>query len=375
MDARDYATLRDTLLEMLPLLPGNPRIVYNLACANAKLGDSTAALAGLKSLAAMGLFYDIAADEDLASVRTSPGFGAIVRQMAENRKPVTRASLVFAPPGADLIPEDLAYDPRTRRFFISSVRRGTVLTSDGSQFAEAPWSVLALRVDSQRRLLWASTGWTPYCERCREADRDRTALLAFELDSGSLRQRIDSPVTGLLGDMTIGRGGELYVSEGMNGAVLRLPAGGSRFERLDQAGEFPSPQTPALSADEKTLYIPDYVRGIAAMSLSDHSVKWLQPAGDLALSGIDGLYLYRSFFLAVQNGTTPPRIVRFSLDLRTQEILEASTPWLGEPTHGTIVGGEFFFLADTGWNAWDEKGRKKPGAAPVRSSIRKFTLP
>ena len=62
----------------------------------------------------------------------------------------------------------------------------------------------------------------------------------------------------------------------------------------------------------------------------------------------------------MQNGTTPPRIVRFSLDLRTQEILEANTPWLGEPTHGTIAGGEFYFLANTGWGSYDEKAGRSP---------------
>jgi hypothetical protein len=75
------------------------------------------------------------------------------------------------------------------------------------------------------------------------------------------------------------------------------------------------------------------VRGIAAITLSTGAVTWLQPADDIALKGIDGLYVYRDSFLAVQNGTTPPRIIRFSLDLRKQEVLEANTPELGEPTH------------------------------------------
>jgi hypothetical protein len=370
LDARDYTALRTALTELQPLLPGNPRVAYSLACANAKVGNGAAALDSLRRLAGMGLVYDVAADDDFASLRTSPEFIALVSRMAENRKPVARASLVLDLPGADLIPEDIAFDLLSRRFFVCSVRRGIVLTGDGKPFAVAPWSILALRIDPGRHLLWAATGWTPYCERCSASDKDKTALLAFDLDTGTPRRRIDSPVKGLLGDMTISREGDLYVSEGLNGALLRLRSGSDRLERLDTAGEFPSPQTPALSADEKTLYIPDYVRGIAAMSLSDRSVQWLQPAANLALSGIDGLYLCRGSFIAVQNGTTPPRIVRFSLDLQQQEILVANTPWLGEPTHGTVVDDEFFFLANTGWELWEDNGRKKPRAAPARSSIR-----
>jgi len=37
------------------------------------------------------------------------------------------------------------------------------------------------------------------------------------------------------------------------------------LERLDTEGEFASPQQPALSADGKTLFVADYLRGIGAL--------------------------------------------------------------------------------------------------------------
>ena len=201
------------------------------------------------------------------------------RKLPDNKKPVSHSSPAFALAEPDLIPEDIAYDPKTRRFFVSSVRKSKIIRIDGEanarDFANADWPVLALRVDSRRRILWAATGWVAQCERCKDADKDKTSLLAFDLDSGALKQRIESPVPGLLGDMTISRAGEIYVSEGIHGAVLRLRPGAKKLERLDVPGEFPSPQTPALSKDEKTLYVPDYVRGIAAITLSTGAVAWL----------------------------------------------------------------------------------------------------
>jgi hypothetical protein len=146
------------------------------------------------------------------------------------------------------------------------------------------------------------------------------------------------------------------------------------MERLDAPGEFPSPQTPALSTDEQTLYVPDYLRGIAAIDLKTRAVKWLKPADGIALSGIDGLYVYNDSFIAVQNGTTPERIVRFSMDLRKQEVLEANWPDLGEPSHGTIVGDTFYFLANTGWDRYDDQGKKKTGSGPVTSTAHKIVL-
>jgi sugar lactone lactonase YvrE len=378
VQAKDYAKLRETLLALKPLMPGNPRVIYNLAVSEALLGDTPAALAELRNLSRMGLIYDFAADADFSPLRASGEFAAVVKQVGDNRQPVSHSSPAFTLGERDLIPEDIAYDPKTQRFFVSSVRQSKIVRIDGGKnqtdFAQADWPVLALRIDAGRRILWAATGWLPHCERCKDADKDHSALLAFDLDSGALKQKIDSPVPGLLGDMTISRAGEIYVSEGTNGAVLRLRLGSKRLERLDSAGEFPSPQTPALSMDEKTLYVPDYVRGIAAITLFTGAVTWLKPADNIALNGIDGLYIYGDSFLAVQNGTTPPRIVRFSLDLRKQAVLEANTPELGEPTHGTIVGDTFYFIANSGWDNYDDQGKKKAGSAPVESSVRKIVL-
>jgi hypothetical protein len=377
-EAKDYAKLRETLRELKPLLPGNPRSVYNLAASNAVLGDPLAALAGLRDLAGMGLIYDFAADQDFASLRESREFGEIIQRVDENKRPVSHSTPVFTLAERDLIPEDIAYDPKTRRFFVSSVRQSKIVSAlgatDSKDFAKTDWPVLALRVDAGRRILWAATGWLPHCEHCNKADEDKSALLAFDLDSGALRRRIESPVKGLLGDMTISRAGEIFVSEGIHGAVLRLRPGANRLERIDVPGEFPSPQTPALSSDERTLYVPDYLRGIAAIALATGRVTWLQPAEDIALSGIDGLYLYHGSFFAVQNGTTPARIIRLSLDLHKQEVLEANTAGLGEPTHGTIVGNMFYFIANSGWDQYDDQGKKKTGSAPVESTVRKIPL-
>ena len=377
IQAKDYAKLRDTLLQLKPLLPGNPTILYNLAAAEARLGNNSAALAGLRNLSRAGLIYDFAADDDFASLRSTPDFAAILRQVEANKKSVSHSIPAFTLAGPDLIPEDIAYHAKTRRFLIASVRKAKIIETDGqatSDFAKTDWPVLALRIDARRAILWAATGWLPQCEHCSAADKDRAALLAFDLDSGALRRRIESPVKGLLGDMTISRAGDLYVSEGIHGAVLRLAAGASQLQRLDPPGEFPSPQTPALSADEKTLYVPDYVRGIAAINLASRAVRWLQPADGIAASGIDGLYVSGDSFIAVQNGITPARIVRFSLDLHHQEILEANAPYLGQPTHGAIAGNTFYFLANTGWDQYDDSGKKRPEAPPVISTVRRIAL-
>ncbi len=372
--ADDCVALRSALIELAPLAPNNPRNMYQLAACNSRLGHSGAALSGLATLAAMGLVYDISADADLSSLLRSSAFQTVAARMSENTRPVTHASVAFRLAETDLLPESIAYDDRTHRWFISSVRQAKIITADGKSFAHTQWPVFALAIDSRRRLLWATIAAVPYCAACSDTTQDRSALLAFALDSGAELKRIDSPVGGLLGDMTIAANGDLYVTESVHGAVLRLPQGATSFERLDVPGEFLTPQTPALSADGKVLYVPDYVRGIAAITLDSRQLRWLRPGAHIALTGIDGLYIDHGSFIAVQNGVAPERIVRISADLQTQMVLEANWPGLGEPTHGVVIDRDFYFLANSGWGAFDQQGRKSPGAAPVESSVWRTTL-
>lgn len=372
--ARDYAKLRVILTEMRPLLPGNPQLPYALAAADAHLGQPARALAELTDLANAGLVYDFNTDADFASLRNFPGFGALLSRVERNRRPVAHATPVLVLPERDLLPEDIAYNPKTRRFLIGSVTKCKIVTADAVLFAKSDWPVMALRVDSVRQILWAATGWLPHCRQCDPGGKDKSALLAFRLDSGALIRRIDSPVKGLLGDMTISAGGDLYLSEGTYGAVLLLRLNAAAMERLDTPGEFPSPQTPALSADERMLYIPDYERGIAAMDLQTRAVRWLPPGAGMMLSSIDGFYRYGASFVAVQNGVKPERVLRLNASLTKQEILETNTPGLGEPTHGTLIGNMFYFIANTGWEAYNDDGRKKPESGPVESQIRKIAL-
>jgi len=63
---------------------------------------------------------------------------------------------------ADLIPEDLDYDPKSSQFFVTSVLQKEILTFDmkgtSQIFAHAPdeWPMMALKIDTQRRILWAT---------------------------------------------------------------------------------------------------------------------------------------------------------------------------------------------------------------------------
>jgi hypothetical protein len=106
--------------------------------------------------------------------------------------------------------------------------------------------------------------------------------------------------------------------------------------------------------------VPDHALGIARVDTRTGAVSWLTASPDIALSGIDGLYLIRGALIAIQNGTRPPRVVRLALSPDGGSVVAATvlaaSPELGEPTHGAIVDDQLWFLANSGWSRFSDDG-------------------
>jgi hypothetical protein len=152
------------------------------------------------------------------------------------------------------------------------------------------------------------------------------------------------------------------------------------LEMLVAPGTFRSPQTPALTPDDKRLLVPDYTRGIGVVDLQTKAVTLLPHPPELSLGGIDGLYLAGRTLLAVQNGTAPVRILQMPLDPTLSRILSAQTVeanWdgFGQPTHGVIAGRDFYFIANSGWDKLGDDGKLKPGAEFSAPEIRVMRIP
>jgi hypothetical protein len=109
------------------------------------------------------------------------------------------------------------------------------------------------------------------------------------------------------------------------------------------------------------------LRGIGLLDLETKQVQWLPMAGKFALSGIDGLYFSAGKLIAVQNGTSPERVVIFALDstltnIASETIIERLSETLGDPTHGVVIGADFYYIANSGWDTLDDHGTVKPDA-------------
>ena len=102
------------------------------------------------------------------------------------------------------------------------------------------------------------------------------------------------------------------------------------------------------------------------LSNASRSVSLLGAPSAVTLLGVDGLYLHRATLIGVQNGVTPPRVVRFCLDstgraVRRLEVLDRNSPAADEPTLGVIVGDSLFYVATSQWDKFADAGERVAG--------------
>jgi len=107
--------------------------------------------------------------------------------------------------------------------------------------------------------------------------------------------------------------------------------------------------------------------------VATHDVSLLEAPQGTTTLGCDGIVLDHGAIIAVQNGVSPARVMRFTLDasgtrITRAEVLDQNTAIADEPTIGTIANGEFVYVANGQWEKYDEHGRRRPEralAAPV----------
>lgn len=386
--ARDWGGWRYHLVRVREEVGYHPSLVFNLARADAALGRTEDALEWLRTFAASGLTRDVANDSTLASIRQTPGWAALAERIAANARPVSNARLAFTLPDSAFMPEGIAFDPRTRRFFLSSLRSGRILSHGEGGFAEfvpagrdGQWAVLGIAVDTLTHTLWATTYAAPYFSGYAAADSGKSAVLAYDLDTGALRRRYAPPegAAHQLGDIAVAPDGDVFVSDADEGAVYRIERGSEEMEAFAQ-DELVSPQGLAFTSDGRRVLVADYVRGIASLERETGELEWITAADSVAVSGIDGLVRVGHRLVAVQNGVAPKRVVELRMDEAERRItgwraLESATPLLTEPTHAVVVGGEVFFIADSGWDRLDPDGQLKPGMVLEPAHVLRVAVP
>jgi sugar lactone lactonase YvrE len=389
--AGDLAGARALVRRAFLAWPGQQVYIYGYAALSARLRDTAETVRALTLLADLGLSRDLAADSSFAALRQLPELQKLARRLEANTAPLARSRVAATLAQADFWPEGISHDPGRGVWYLASVRHRKVarVRPDGGtddlvkEGQDSLWAVLGVRADPASGTLWVSTAAIPQMAGYVPADSGRSGVFAFDLESGRLKARYLLPVgpaPHLLGDLVVAPNGDVYATDSDDPVIWRIPKGGSEAEEFLRHPLFRSLQGPAVEPSGRVLYVADYSHGVLRIDLESRQVTALPAPPRTTVLGIDGLAWDRGSLIGVQNGVTPPRIVRLRLDREGRrivavELLDRHLPLAAEPTIGTVWGGRYFYVANSQWDEYDDAGLLRPGARLEAPRILELRLP
>ncbi|HET6546143.1 MAG TPA: hypothetical protein VFG55_05285 [Rhodanobacteraceae bacterium] len=380
----DIEHLTWTLERLAELLPNSGDTKLALAALYAGQGEKSMTYDLLLHMQQQGFGYDLSNDARFAKVADTKVWDYVVANLKANLKPFGQGRIAFTLPRGDTLLESLAYDPKRHQFLAGSVREGRIyrVGKDGTLETfitpgadNGLWSVYGMAADPARDLLWVASTGSVYFKDFRQEDYGKAGLFKFRLSTGKLIDKYLLPADGkphTLSSVAAGKSGQVFVADGVRNEIYRLD--GDRLKLLMSNPHLTSLRGMAVSDDGRFLYFADYSLGLFGVDLKAGTGFDLQyDPESLVLGGIDGLYWYDHNLIAIENGMSPPRVMRLGLSDNGRAItrvmpLDAANPQFTLPTYGAIDGDALYFIANSQKNQYGKYGDPKDESKlqPVR---------
>ncbi|MDH4130433.1 MAG: hypothetical protein OEV95_01350 [Gemmatimonadota bacterium] len=387
----DVALAREKFVDAATLWPAQAAYLHAAASASARLGDTAAVVRWLGRVADLGQWREVRGDDDFASVLGAADIEAAIARLEANRLPLARSRIAFTLPDSTFFAEGIDVDPLRREWFVGSIRHGRILRIDQSGRARPFASgtvldaVFGVRVDPTRRRLWVTTRATPLQGGFQPDTRGGSSIVVFSLDDESVLARLvlpDNGATHTLGDLAIAPDGSAYITDSEQPVLFRAQyeaAHGIAAEPWLEHRLFRSLQGVALADDGKTASLADYSHGILALDLATRAVREIPAPAGVSTLGIDGLIFWRGSLVGIQNGSSPPRVVRLTLSPKADavdrlDVIDRNLPVADEPTTATRLEDRLYYIGNSHWPLYQDDGRPKAGAVFAPTAVMELIL-
>ena len=379
-DLRQQAYVLKRLTELRPYAGG---LQWELARVYAQRDEKSAAYNALIVLQQQGFNLNPDKDDAFKKIAGTGAYKYIVEGLVANAKPFGEGKVALTVQSDVELIESISHDPARDRFIVASAQTGEILLLDAkgrpTPFIKPNqdnglFGVYSLLADAKRDLLYVGSTALPGYVGFEPSTYGQGGVSLFQLSTGKFLKRIPLPFDGqphALSAMAIATTGELYAADAIGRTVYQLRDG--KFRQLFQSPELSGLRGLAVSDDHKWVYFTDFEFGLHIADLGKNEIRNLKFANQ-NLGGIDGIYLQNKQLFAIQNGTTPTRILRIALSPAGNAIakvtpVEANKPELTAPTFGTLVGNKLYFIANSQRDLYAADGKILDGEKPERRKI------
>ena len=367
--------------ELLKQRPQDPTLYFYLARFESQAGDTPACVAALTKVLELGDGFVPAQNLGFAKSWNDEAFQSVRSKLAAKLPRLDFAPTVMELDDREMLPEGIAYDPKSQSFFIGSTTEKKIVRiawgNIESDFATANLDgVLGLAVDGPRRTLYAVSTSALTDEGRKEP---RNAIVSFDVDSARFLRRVEVPGAVQLNDVTVAIGGRVFTTDSGSGAVYEIPKEGAP-RVVVPAGIMRGSNGIAASADGKLLYVA-HTTGLGVVDVASGNVKRVNNATRENVAAIDGLYQWQGQLIGVENVTNPGRVVLITLSregdtiTKVQTLLSHHHNVLDEPTTGAVTDRGFFLLAATGVSHLTAQGKIDDPETLPKPAVVRIPLP
>jgi len=304
------------------------------------------------------------------------GFNEKFNQVSQ---PQGSADTLFSIPTDHRLVEGIATD-NNGSYFLSTVVSGTILRSspgqeisilvDGADHAAG--SFFGIAYSPRENALYATYGRVDQTPNMPKGE-GLTGVMRINPVTGDITGDWSLPggtENQQIADIAISPTGTVYLSEAQSGGIYRIT--GDMLEKLDTKKRFRSPQGMAFLGNN--LLMADYGRGLWRINTGTSEATLLSLPSSVSLIGIDGLFAHKGKLIAIQNGTSPHRIIEIELDesldtVAGLKVLAKNLAGFDEPTLGTSTPDGLVFVASSQWPKYAPEGLVREGQAVEPTAI------
>ena len=350
--------------------PNDGVIAYYEAAFQSQVRERSRALELLRSLKGRKLGLSPTRDLGSDAIWDDKEFQIIRKELADEDAKTPDAPVAFRLKDPKLIPEGIAYDPTSKRFFLGSLPQHKIIVTDAKGEARdfsAPGdkldAILGLAVDAARGHIYAVS--TNGFEDSGKTER-RNAIMRYNLKDGRLTDRFAAPEAMQLNDVAIAPDGTVYTTDSASGTVFRKKPDERIFTRLGETGEVRGANGITFSSDG-ILYVT-LSTGIGRVDTATGGVTRLPQPDSVVTGGIDGLYWHDGDLFGIQNSTNPGRVVRIALADKGSRVAGLTVlqsyrhPDFDEPTTGAIANGALNVIGNSYVGHYQPDGSIKDSA-------------
>ena len=366
-EAKNYSEFLQLTKQLDSIRPMHPTFTYNLAIAYALQQQTDKAVLQLKKAILMNAKTAFEDDADFQSIKETEAFKSLSAFKQKQLDVVATSQKVITLSEKALHPESVLYLSKTKTWLASSIQKRKIVSFDEKTGKCSDWltaenilAVFALKPDAKEEFLWVATSAIPEMENYSETLKGKAEILKVNIKTKKIIKRYSLEGNHVFGDIYVTKNNKVFISDSDKPIIYTIENDELAVWLFLENTAF-NLQGITMNKEENTLFVADYLKGIAVIKTANKEVNWLNFPKDVTPKGIDGLVYAKNSLFAVQNGVSPIRITQLKLNSSHTEItafkvLDNNRPEFDEPALLTLVKDKLYFFANSPWKAYDKNG-------------------